>query len=38
MMVSVCAMHCLVVQVAPAWRQQSDKLKDFGYFDPLYIT
>eukprot|EP00775_Hariotina_reticulata_P004932 gene4932-5174_t len=26
------------VQVAPAWRQQSDKLKDFGYFDPLYIT
>lgn len=26
------------VQVAPDWRQQTDKLKDFGYFDPLYIT
>ncbi|KAF6263061.1 prokaryotic type K homology domain-containing protein [Scenedesmus sp. NREL 46B-D3] len=28
----------LSVQVAPAWRTKSDKLKDFGYFDPLYIT
>eukprot|EP00878_Enallax_costatus_P011613 GHUV01012122.1.p1 GENE.GHUV01012122.1~~GHUV01012122.1.p1 ORF type:complete len:248 (+),score=59.45 GHUV01012122.1:23-745(+) len=28
----------LSVKVSPSWRQQSDKLKDFGYFDPLYIT
>jgi hypothetical protein len=30
--------HVLLLQVAPAWRTKSDKLKDFGYFDPLYIT
>lgn len=28
----------LSVQVAPGWRQQADKLKDFGYYDALYIT
>lgn len=26
------------VQVAPAWRQQSDKLKEYGYFDSLYVS
>lgn len=28
----------ITVQVAPSWRSKSDRLKDFGYFDPLYIT
>jgi hypothetical protein len=35
-------MYCISVgcalQVAPAWRQQAEKLKDFGFYDPLYIT
>jgi GTP-binding protein Era len=26
------------VQVAPDWRQQSDRLKEYGYFDPLYVS
>lgn len=28
----------LLLQVAPAWRQQADKLKDFGYYDALYVS
>lgn len=28
----------VVVQVAPAWRQQADKLKEYGYYDALYVS
>jgi hypothetical protein len=27
-----------VLQVAPDWRKQTDRLKDFGYYDPLYVS
>jgi hypothetical protein len=30
--------HLRLLQVAPAWRQQADKLKDFGYYDALYVS
>ncbi len=26
------------VQVAPDWRQHSERLKEYGYYDPLYIA
>lgn len=31
-------LSCCLLQVAPAWRQQADKLKDFGYYDALYVS
>lgn len=26
------------VQVAPDWRHSGDRLKEYGYFDPLYVS
>jgi GTP-binding protein Era len=26
------------VQVAPDWRQASERLKEYGYYDPLYVS
>ncbi len=28
----------LRVEVAPDWRNKNDSLKNFGFYDPLYIT
>lgn len=28
----------LSVQVAPDWRQATDRLKEYGYYDPLYVS
>ncbi|GBF97241.1 GTPase Era [Raphidocelis subcapitata] len=28
----------LSVQVAPDWRQHADRLREYGYYDPLYIS
>jgi len=26
------------VQVAPDWRQHADRLKEYGYYDPMYVS
>ena len=28
----------LSVQVAPDWRQHADRLREYGYYDPRYVS
>lgn len=30
--------RAVTLQVAPDWRQAADKLKEYGYYDPLYVS